>query len=59
MSQQQAELGQERLRSTLEALERIRKAGAKSDDVELLAKELGVSQWMRDNERGLKNTTRS
>lgn len=51
--QQLAELESERLQTTLEVLERIRKAGAKPDDVELLARELGVLPWID----GLKTTT--
>lgn len=42
-----AELGQERLQLTLEALDRMRKAGAKQDDIELLARELGVFNYMK------------
>lgn len=47
MSQQQSELGQVRLLTTLEVLERVLKAGANSDDVETLAIELGVARWMK------------
>lgn len=47
-------LEEERLERVLEALERIKKAGAKPDDVELLAKELGVSQFIKqENEHAL------
>lgn len=47
MSQQQAEAESERLQQTLEALDRIKQAGAQPDDVELLAKELGVANYMK------------
>lgn len=46
MSDQQ-QLDQERLEMTLDALERIREAGARPDDIDLLARELGVWQWMK------------
>lgn len=47
MSRQQQETEQQRLQETLEALERIRQDGAKERDVELLARELGVYQWIK------------
>lgn len=56
MSQQLAELESERLQSMLAALDRIKAAGARPDDVALLAKELGVSQWM-NTRHGLPTTT--
>lgn len=41
-----ASLEQERMETILASLERIQQAGAKQQDVELLARELGVFQWM-------------
>lgn len=49
MSQQLAELERERLQAMLEALERI-KLVAKPDDVELLARELGITHFMKSKQ---------
>lgn len=51
MDWQAAQLDEERLRTTLEALDRCKAAGASDDDLDTLARELGVRQWWTKQEK--------
>lgn len=49
--QAQQQLEEERLRETLEALDRCKAAGAAEKDLDTLAAELGVRQWWNKKEK--------